>query len=119
MMCSLIVLVVFLLGSWTDSVVALDKSFFGHAGAKGTQHNRPKDDPNFLKSNSEMPILPVLHGYTGTHGKVAFLVKMKNAFKPVKRDHSVNTYPRISTVPRGSEGSRVSERAHERSEQAK
>ena len=32
-----------------------------------------------------------------------FLVKTKNAFVPVKRDHSVNTYLRISTVPRGSE----------------
>ena len=34
-----------------------------------------------------------------------FLVKMKNAFVPVKRDNSVNTYSRISTVPRGSERS--------------
>ena len=29
----------------------------------------------------------------------------KNAFIPVKRDNSVNTYSRISTVPRGSEQS--------------
>ena len=35
--------------------------------------------------------------------KGVFLVKMKNAFEPVKRDYSVNTYSRISTVPRGSE----------------
>ena len=34
-----------------------------------------------------------------------FLVKMKNAFVPVKCDHSVNTYLRYSTVPRGSERS--------------
>ena len=34
-----------------------------------------------------------------------FLVKMKHAFEPVKRDNSVNTYSRISTVPRGSEQS--------------
>ena len=34
-----------------------------------------------------------------------FLLKMKNAFVPVKRDHSVNTYSRISTVPWGSERS--------------
>ena len=34
-----------------------------------------------------------------------FLVKMKHAFEPVKRDNSVNTYSRISTVPRGSERS--------------
>ena len=32
--------------------------------------------------------------------KGVFLVKMKNAFVPVKRNHSVNTYSRISTVPR-------------------
>ena len=34
-----------------------------------------------------------------------FPVKMKNAFEPVKRDNSMNTYSRISTVPRGSERS--------------
>ena len=32
-----------------------------------------------------------------------FLVKTNNAFVPVKRDNSVNTYSRISTVPRVSE----------------
>ena len=32
-------------------------------------------------------------------------VSAKNAFVPVKRDNSVNTYSRISTVPRGSERS--------------
>ena len=30
--------------------------------------------------------------------KGVFLVKTKNAFLPVKRDNSVNTYSRISTV---------------------
>ena len=34
-----------------------------------------------------------------------FLVKMKTAFVPVKRIHSVNTYSRILTVLWGSEGS--------------
>ena len=34
-----------------------------------------------------------------------FLVSAKNAFVPVKRDNSVNTYSRISTVSRGSERS--------------
>ena len=34
-----------------------------------------------------------------------FLVTAKNAFVPVKSDHSVNTYSRIVTVPRGSEQS--------------
>ena len=34
-----------------------------------------------------------------------FPVSTKNAFVPVKRDNSVNTYSRISTVPRGSERS--------------
>ena len=31
--------------------------------------------------------------------KGVFLVSAKNAFVPVKRDKSVNTYSRISTVP--------------------
>ena len=35
--------------------------------------------------------------------KGVFLVKTKNAFVPVKRDNSMNTYSRISTVPLGSE----------------
>ena len=34
-----------------------------------------------------------------------FPVKMKNAFVPVKRDNSVNTYSRFSTAPRGSKRS--------------
>ena len=34
-----------------------------------------------------------------------FLVSAKNAFVPLKRDNSVNTHSRISTVPRGSERS--------------
>ena len=34
-----------------------------------------------------------------------FLVKMKNAFIPFERIYSMNKYSRISTVPRGSEGS--------------
>ena len=35
-----------------------------------------------------------------------FLVKMKNAFVPVKRVYSVNTHSRISTVSQGSERAR-------------
>ena len=42
---------------------------------------------------------------TGFWTQGVFLVKMKKAFVPVKRDHSVNTYSGISTVPRGSERS--------------
>ena len=34
-----------------------------------------------------------------------FLVTNENAFPPVKRNNSVNTYSRISTVPRGNERS--------------
>ena len=37
--------------------------------------------------------------------KGVFLVSAKNAFVPLERNHSVNTYSRISTVPRGSERS--------------
>jgi len=44
-----------------------------------------------------------------TPAKGVFLVKTKNAFVPVARDNSVNTYSRISTVPRGSERSERSE----------
>ena len=35
-----------------------------------------------------------------------FLVMTKNAFLTIKRDYIVNTYSRISTVPRGSERSK-------------
>ena len=43
-----------------------------------------------------------------------FLVKMKHVFEPVKRDNSMNTYTRISTVPPGSERSEWAVRANER-----
>ena len=56
-------------------VLSVDDSYFGHAGATGTQHYREDDDPNYLRTNSEMPIMPVLHGYTGTHGKNLKLCK--------------------------------------------
>ena len=35
--------------------------------------------------------------------KGVFLVTTANAMLPVDRDHSVNTYSGISTIPRGSE----------------
>ena len=41
----------------------------------------------------------------GSWIKDVFLVKMKNAFVPVKRVYSVNIYSRISTVSQGSERS--------------
>ena len=56
----------------------------------------------------------VIVGSRATKG--VFLVKMKNAFVPVKRDNSVNTYLRISTVPRGSERSEWASPWTERSE---
>ena len=43
-------------------------SYFPHAGASGTHHNRPTHDEDFFKTNSEMPLLPTIHGYFGTHG---------------------------------------------------
>ena len=56
------------------------------------------------------------------HGKGVFLVKMKNAFVPIERVYSMNTYSRISTVPRGSERSEWAswwtEGASKRSEQS-
>ena len=42
----------------------------------------------------------------------------KNAFVPVKRDHSVNTYSRISTVTRGSEQSEWASSSTERASEA-
>ena len=47
-----------------------------------------QNSPHFVKSNQGV-----------------FLVSAKNAFVPVERDNSVNTYSRFSTVPRGSERS--------------
>ena len=44
-------------------------------------------------------------GHRTKLGKGVFLVCAKNAFVPVKRDNSMNTFSRISTVPRGSERS--------------
>ena len=43
------------------------------------------------------------------NSKGVFLVSVKNAFVPVKRDNSVNTYSRISTVSEPVNG--VSERS--------
>ena len=45
------------------------------------------------------------HSSKPSSSKGVFLVSAKNAFVAVKRDNSVNTYSRISTVPRGSERS--------------
>ena len=45
-----------------------------------------------------------------------FLVKMKNAFVPIERVNSMNTYSRISQSHKGV--SKVSERAHECSERS-
>ena len=53
---------------------------------------------------------------TASYTLGVFLVMTKNAFVPVKRDNSVNTYSRISTVPRGSERSEWASPWMERSE---
>ena len=45
-----------------------------------------------------------VHNKANTY-KGVFLVKVKDAFVPVRRVDSMNTYSRISTVPRGSERS--------------
>lgn len=47
----------------------IDASFYDHVGASKTEHNRPNDDDNFLKTNSELPLLPRFEGFMGTHGK--------------------------------------------------
>ena len=56
-------------------------TFFPHAGASGTEHNRPHDDPDFLRTNSEMPLLPTVYGYVGTHG--IFVPSMRMCRWPV------------------------------------
>ena len=48
----------------------VDSSFFDYAGAPGTQHGRTGDDPNFLRTNSELELLPRFDGYLGTHGEI-------------------------------------------------
>ena len=47
----------------------LDLSFFDYAGASMTQHGRKDNDSNFLRTNSELPLLPDFDGHMGTHGK--------------------------------------------------
>ena len=46
-----------------------DMNFLDYAGADGTEHGRDKDHPNFFKSNSDMPLMPKLKGYMGSHGR--------------------------------------------------
>ena len=43
--------------------------FFNHAAANGTEHNRKTNDPKFLTTISDMPLLPRFDGFIGTHGK--------------------------------------------------
>ena len=63
----------------------------------------------FHRRGSGCIAIPALSavGFRSSRGdeEGVFLVKMKNAFVPVKRDNSVNTYSRILNVPRGSERS--------------
>ena len=47
----------------------MEASFYDYAGAAKTEHNRPADDPNFLRTNSELPLLPRFDGFMGTHGE--------------------------------------------------
>ena len=71
-----------------------------------------------------------LNGIMVNSTQGVFLVKIKNAFVTVKRVYSMNTYSRISTVPRGSErseraslcterASKASKRSEQANEQAK
>ena len=74
--------------------------------------------PFFFEPHFDADVSKTFFGEQIT-GKGVFLVKMKNAFDPVKRDHSVNTYSRISTVPQGSERSEPVNGASELSEHNK
>ncbi|XP_066912681.1 uncharacterized protein [Clytia hemisphaerica] len=46
---------------------------FGHTAAEGTQHGREKDDPLYYHTNSDIPHLPFVTGFLGTHGTYRFL----------------------------------------------
>ena len=43
--------------------------FMIHVNASGTQLGRPDDDPNFYFTHSNLPHLPRLNGFVGSHGK--------------------------------------------------
>ena len=80
---------------------------FGHyIVSKTVIRRRCNNAMRFLKQGESViyTVEPGLGYYTDWTWGV-FLVKTKNAFVPVERDNSVNTYSRISTVPRGSERS--------------
>ena len=47
----------------------MDSSFYDYVGADKTEHNRDPHDPTFLRTNSELPLLPRFEGFMGTHGK--------------------------------------------------
>ena len=55
---------------WGLFLVEGSKEFLDHVAASGTQHGRPEDDPNFYTSNSNVPHLPRLDGFMGSHGKM-------------------------------------------------
>jgi len=46
---------------------------FSHTGAEGTQHGRKTDDPLYYTTNSNIPHLPFVTGYMGTHGTYRFM----------------------------------------------
>ena len=74
---------------------------------RGKEKKRCKLKPvkQLLKNGSLLHRSNANRGKKSNRTKDVFLVSAKNAFVPVKRDNSVNTYSRISTVPRGSERS--------------
>ena len=45
------------------------KQFFEHNGAHGTGLAREETDPHYWASNSEVPTMPKVSGYMGTHGQ--------------------------------------------------
>ena len=55
----------------------IDSSFYDYAAASLTQHNRKAEDPNFLKTNSELPLLPRFEGFMGTHGEYELWTKIE------------------------------------------
>ena len=40
---------------------------------QGTQHGREKNDSNYYTTNSRIPHLPFISGFSGTHGTYRFL----------------------------------------------
>ena len=51
-----------------DDVPPYMEEFYPHNAAIGTGHGREDDDPLYWTGHADIPTLPVLTGFMGTHG---------------------------------------------------